>query len=139
MNKPEIKTAREFGNGSHIILEHEDKDKKFLVFPESSKFILKDIITDYQEMLDTIIKTPMKDFFTEKEFKTIKRLYKEKINKTDNSIQRKFLQGHLEELDTGSVLELGNILNNLEDDLPVELRKKIMKEYYRQNINNIFK
>ena len=133
MESPTIKTAKKFGHASHIIMGVNDEDKKFLVFPESSKYMLENVLKQYKISIETLTNPSIADVLSTNQIRIIKKLYKNKIKKTENEVHIKFLQNNMEEMENMSISEIGTILNDLENELPYRLKQRILKEYYRVN------
>lgn len=133
--KPKIKECKKFGKGGHIVLPKEDIGKKFLVLPESSKYILGNILKQYHESLESLKNPLLNEFLSKKEFETIKRIYKKVIDEPKSGynvgIYQKFLEGSYEDLNTFKLSDIGVILNEIESKLPENLKKKLLREYYK--------
>ena len=137
--KPQIKKPVRFGSGSHIIMEKEDLGKRFLVLPESSKYILGDILRKYHENLKELTDPLLGNFFSKTEFEVVKKIYKQFIE--EKSIQKglfvkihkKFLESSYKNLNEFRLSDIDRILWDIEDKLPEKLKNKMLAEWGKIN------
>jgi len=134
--KPKIKKCVKFGTGSHIVMDKEDVGKKFLVLPESSKYILSGILKQYHENLKEHINPLLSEFLTRKDFEIIKSIYekllKGRFKGYNSGIYKRFLKSNYEDLDKFRLSNIGTILNDIEENLPEKLKKKLLAEFYKE-------
>lgn len=134
--KFEIKECTKFGSGGHVVLSIEDVGKKFLILPESSKFILMDILQKYHEALEDATNPLLSDFLTPNEFETLKQVYRRKIDNFGgylSGVHKKLMESNYRSLNKFKLKDIGAILNHIEDSLPKVLKKKLISEYYKSN------
>lgn len=136
MIQPKIKEATKFGTGSHIILDREDVGKTFLVLPESSKYILVNVLKQYHDAIESCINPLLNEFLSKKEFIAIKAIYKDLIGKNvkgyNVGVYKKFLKSSYNNLDKFKLSDISNILSDIENVLPKRLKEKLLGEYYKQ-------
>jgi len=135
--KPQIKECKPFGKGgSHIVMSMNDISKRFLVLPESSKYILKRILKQYNESLEEVTNPLLSKFLSKKEFETIKEIYEKKIKDKKwgfgGAMYDKFIRSSYGDLDKFRLSDIGIILNEIEGYLPKKLKEKLLSEFYKK-------
>lgn len=75
-----IKDCKKFGaSGGHIVMTKDAVDKSFLILPESSKWILQDVLKQYQEDLSQLTNPLLSEVLNKKEMDLLKKIYKKEI------------------------------------------------------------
>lgn len=137
--KIQIKDCKAFGDGgSHIIMSVEDVGKKFLVLPESAKYLLEEILKKYHESLKDLTNPLLSEFLTKKEFEIIKKIYEKAIEKVGGfmaGVHKKFLESSYKDLNKFRVNDISNIFRDIEEGLPKDIKKKLIQEYYKKYSN----
>lgn len=138
--KIQIKECKAFGDGgSHITMSIEDIGKKFLILPESSKYLLEEILKKYHESLKDLTNPLLSEFLTKRDFNIIKTIYKKTIKKVGGfmaGVHKKFLESSYKDLDKFRVSDISNIFRDIENSLPKDIKKKLMNEYYKKYESN---
>lgn len=106
-----IKEATPSGNASHIPMLREDRGKKFLVLPESSKYVLEEIMKKYHSALEEKINPKLNDILTKKELSVLEKLT------GDIKVGYKRVRSLKKILDTFKI--------------PDDLKKKLISEYLK--------
>ena len=136
--KPEIKLCTGFGTGGHIPMSRHDVGKKFLIFPEDSKYILADIIKEYHKAMEKLINPKLSQFLSRREYYTVKKAYRKLItikSKTSGlfvGMHKKFLESSHKDLHKFRVNDISMLLNEIEKELPKKLRIKLLAEFYKK-------
>lgn len=131
--KIELKECKKFGNtGSHIVMAKNDAGNKFLVLPENSRWVLKDILNKYNEEMKEIINPKLCDVLSKEDYKKLKELYEKEIKAFKggymSSIRNRMMKDTLSELKKKEfrVSDVEDIFNQTESTLPKDLRKKLL-------------
>lgn len=131
--KTQIKECKKFGSyGSHIIMTKNDIGKKFLVLPESSKYILVNILKHYHKALDELTNPKLSEFLSNKEFEALKEVYLGVINTNHVSQHKQFLQSSYKNLSNFTLKDIERILTDVEGYLPKSLKNKLMAEWFKK-------
>lgn len=132
-----IKTATVFGTGSHIILEKKYLGKKVLVLPESSEYLIEDILKEYEKRLNDLKNPKLLEYLSKEDFEAVKKIYEDLIKKHKNhkgyavAMFKKNIQSTYESLDFIRLNDVSVIIQEIGDHLPARVKKKLLSEYYK--------
>ena len=139
--KPVMKECKPFGSGgSHILMSKNDINRNFLVLPESSNYLLDEILTQYSENIKEITNPLLNAILNKEDFNIIKKIYKEEISKCEKkqglwvNMRKKFLLSDLSDIDIYRVSNIDMILEDIGDLLPKTLFKKLYENYLKKEM-----